>query len=712
MSKGKGKVRSTAKTVERAALSKLLPFFAPHFLGPFITVSGIIAHNAWGIHLPAAAIMPIVTLSIVAGLSFLTWRYAIPRNVVIRWHAVATVASAGLCFFLLQVFGGSVNPLALSFSPFSVALKWPSALAQLSLVVGFISAVSWNIRRLEVIRGEGEEQKQEEPADWHGIKKPRSSRVIDQDGNVTRLRARLDGGQISDDVARVVRRMGSDVGAIPNGVRVIPSDEVEGEVEIAFFWRDLLRNTVEWYGPDSIGMSCAMPVSIGVNEEQVIVMLSLVGNYDKHIAPSHLKIGGMPRSGKGILVILLLLNYMGRIDCMICLSDHSKGEQMIGLVRPGIVREKFWVEQDEAGCLNMAKAIVRSIRDRNMKLGQHGYSSWTPKAAQDPNLRMPAIFFFVEEAASLISKAPQTYTRIANEGLSAGVFMIVSLQRLSHSQVPTDLRAALASGICFGTDDDMDASFVLDESTMSTGVDPGQWKTRHPGRFMCSVNGVDDRVNLTPGRTFFGMTQEDFENYAREVSGALRHAGMAPDPVTRASLGPAFEAYVSGQPVVPETASRPAGPVSFDPTTVVTDDESESEDDEMDYDEENEDFEMDVEPADHPEDEDAMNPRKPLAAPSVEVDMTPAATPGRITRQLTPLEKEHVFRDVLSRFAGKEVTTGVVIEEWRKEFGYPEANQSPTVGRLLNRACDEWGLADRGKRGHYFVHPVRVNAHA
>jgi hypothetical protein len=694
--------RSTVHAVERQALSRALEFFAPHFVGPFVLGFGLLCHVMWGDHNSpfwAKAYIPLVMLLVFGGLSFLAWRYSAARPMVQRAHVVGSILWTGLLILLLDVLG------------------WKLPLVQLVLVSWLLIAISWNVRRLQVVRGDGDEKKEEaKPEEVFGIKKPRSITTVSESDTATVVRARLSKGQIASEVAKVSRNLGSMHGTIPNGVRVIESPTVEGELEIKFIWKDLLKATFPYAGPNNIGGSISDPMFFGVNEENEEMFVILGPNYDKGIAPGHLKIGGMPRSGKGVLVLILGCETCSRVDVFPMFSDHAKGEQMLGMLRPGLPREKTWINTTEGGVLVQGNALKRAMRARNKALGKAGYSSWTPKAFKDERLRMPALVWFIEEAASVIPKNQTLFTQLANEALSAGIFLVTSLQRLSHDQLPTSLRSAMSNGICFGTDDDVDAGFVLSDETLSTGVTPGQWKVRYPGRMMCSLNGVPDRMNLVPGRTFFGMTLEDFESFIPEIMSGL--SGIRPDldPVTREAFGEEFADYLSGggtdpeeTPEIDEPTTRPNGEVGYNAAAPVVRDSDRSES----MTTENEipdDDEFVIPESPEPIISDGMNPREELPGldgPDLELTIPGPRSMRRFSRQ----EKEKIWKDILVKFSGQSgVTTGQFVDEWCEALGMPEANQRSTVADFITDSCES-GLLTRERRGHFTV-PVSARAHA
>lgn len=699
----KGK-RSAAKAVERSVLHKVTEFVAPHLIGATILLFGLLAHLMWGDRNSpfwAKAYVPILLLGAFAGLSYVAWRYSAARPIFQRYHVTGSTLWAGLCIVLLDVLGPKIP------------------LIQLVLVSWLFLALAFNVRRLTVVRGDGDEKESEKEDEIFGIKRPTRTQVIEESPNATVARVRLAPGDIADQVTKVSRKLGSRSGTIPNGVRVIESEELEGELELKFIWKDLLKESFNWQGPRFIGGSILDPVYIGVNEEGQEVNFVFGPQYadGEFIPPSHLKIGGRPRSGKGVLVLMLVPEICSRVEVFPMISDHAKGEQMLGMLRPGLPRERSWINRTQNGVRTQAQAVLRAMRARNEALGKYGYSSWRPEAFHDPRLRMPALVWFIEEFTSAVRANPQLFTDIANEALSAGIYLIASMQRISHAEMPTSMRSAMASGICFKTEDENDDGFVLSDETLSTGTRPSQWGERTAGRAMCSLAGATDRMNKIPFKVYFAESLDAFESYIPEVMGALRNLRPELDPVTRSAFGDAFEEYVSGSGTDPESgASQPTTPPPasgmYDPNSEIVDDNDDDTEGEgivFTQDEIPGDDEYVVPKSPEPIISAGMNAREPLpnyGGPNIDLTEGMPKSTKKYSRQ----EKESIFAGIMIEFAGLTVETSTVVERWCELLGFPEAEQRATVNDFLQAARKE-GRITRLKRG-LWVFPARQHAHA
>jgi hypothetical protein len=678
---------------------KVHAYWPPWLAGPLVVALGNAAHWYWGRTLPAAGIVPLVLVLSVAVLSALTHRYASPRNNVQQWHAVLSVAVLGLSLVLVELFGTG----------------WPpDALGQAVLYLSAVLALSWNIRRFEVVRGGGQDSHEGTSAeeDWHGLKKPRSLKVTSADEKKTQAKVKLSAGQTAKDVEAALGAMGSSLGTITSGIRV-EKGKREGEVELTALWEDQLTDAVGWNGPEHIGGSISDPISLGVNEQGKNVLLRIGGDYNKGIQPGAVKIVGMPGSGKGICAVIMQVNLRGRVDVFPVISDHAKGEQMLAMLRPGMPKGKAWInavgdgetgpEKAMARAKTQGQAILRAIAARNKALGDGGFSSWRPEAFtkgfewRGQHIKMPALVYHIEEFAPIGTASPQLFTTIGEQGRSAGVFLIVSTQRASHDRFPTSLRSLIPNGICYGAFDDTDVGFALSDGVTAGGATPAEWQTKYPGRAMAELNGAEPGMERIPWKTHYASSVDEFESYVKEVMAYLLPMAPDLDPCTAEAFGQPYRDYLNGTTTTVKAPAQPA------PAAVPGEDDYEGEDemddpagsdegDEMDEEDPNEaEYVKPVAPAGC--DASNIDPHQPLAdytGPAY--DLTPPPSPGRQARVLSPAEKRVLFREILQRLADEgrtEVRTGELVDIWTEELGHPEANKSPEVNRLITDAAAE-----------------------
>jgi hypothetical protein len=694
---------------------KVHALWPPWTAGPLVLILGELAHHFWGRTLPSAGIVPLVLVLTTVGLSALTHRYAAPRKPVQQWHAVLSVAVLGLSLVLVEMFGAGLS----SWPPV------PNVLGQVVLFMSAVLALSWNIRRFEVVRGTGDDKHGQDSTeeDWHGLKKPRLLKVTETSTKQTRAKVKLAAGQTAKDVEAALGPVGSDLGTVTNGIRV-ERGAMEGEVDLTLLWEDPLTEAVGWDGPEHVGGSIADPISLGVNEQGKKVLLNMGGGYGNDDAvPGHVKIIGMPRSGKGVCVIIIWTNLRARRDVYPVINDAAKGEQLLMFLRPGMPREKAWIDTTLSGAKVQAQAVLRAVSARNKALGDAGFSSWEPKAFSEgfmwkgQRIHMPAIVFHVEEFAPVGMASPNLFTTIGEQALSAGIFLIVSTQRASHDRFPTSLRSLIPNGICYGAHDDTDVSFALPDGATDGGASPAQWQTKYKGRAMASLNGQPDGMERIPFKTHYAASKEEFEDYVKETMPYLGRLAPDLDPCTAEAFGQPYMDYLAGD----DTKATPP------PKTVTSDDDEDDEDpstgkqdeDDMDDDDPNEAEYVKPPLPEGLEGAEHIDPRQPLPEwQGPDIDLTPPPSPGhwRPGHNPTPQEKRALFREILQHLADTgelEVTTGRLIELWTEALGNPRAKQAATVGRFIADAAAEdlvdgepndlLGCLERGKRGRFRI---------
>ncbi|GAA3063490.1 hypothetical protein GCM10020000_53660 [Streptomyces olivoverticillatus] len=92
------------------------------------------------------------------------------------------------------------------------------------------------------------------------------------------------------------------------------------------------------------------------------------------------------------------------------------------------------------------------------------------------------------------------FTGIAQEARSAGISLVVSLQRPSYDQMSTSTRASLPSVVALGCDA-RDEGFSLPDEVLAAGAHPGAWGNRRPGYCYVVSPGIPEDRYPSPGRT-------------------------------------------------------------------------------------------------------------------------------------------------------------------------------------------------------------------
>ncbi|MBW5485268.1 sporulation protein SsgA, partial [Streptomyces bambusae] len=216
----------------------------------------------------------------------------------------------------------------------------------------------------------------------------------------------------------------------------------------------------------------------------------------------------------------------------------------------------------------MVEAVQAAIPARTRWLGAHGYRQWVPAAAQQQTSQehtcrpdghacgcpgMPFMVAWFEEAANTLRVlGDDAFTGIAQEARSAGMALIVSLQRPSYDQMSTSTRASLPSVIALGCDP-RDEGFCLPDEVLAAGAHPGAWGNRRPGYCYVVSPGIPEDRYASPART------RRFTRRAVPVMEQLatwaQHNGAPADPVTAGALTSVAGHLYTGRPA-PTTAQQ------------------------------------------------------------------------------------------------------------------------------------------------------------
>ncbi|MEU8853048.1 sporulation protein SsgA, partial [Streptomyces sp. NPDC048564] len=140
-----------------------------------------------------------------------------------------------------------------------------------------------------------------------------------------------------------------------------------------------------------------------------------------------------------------------------------------------------------------------------------------------------------EEAAKLLRElGDDVFTGIAQEARSAGVSLVVSMQRASGYQLSTDTRASLPAAMCFGVKGD-DAGFALPEEVLDAGANPAAWGNKRKGYVYLVSAGVDEDLYANPARTFWTGPSGEYEKAAAWIVREFAAVRPELDAVTAAA---------------------------------------------------------------------------------------------------------------------------------------------------------------------------------
>ncbi|MFG2276981.1 plasmid transfer protein TraB [Streptomyces chartreusis] len=573
----------------------------------------------------------------------------------------------------------------------AACLAGPTAapLGDLYLMGGPVVALSWNVRmmmrRNPDAAGEGSDKGLLEKV---GLAKAKLARTEVEPNRVTARLALEPGEQTNDDVTSTLPRIASALDLPTTAVRYLPDPDSARQGELVIVPHDMLADTVRWEenGPAFPGGSITDPLVIGVYDDGSPLALWLPGDKKAGRNATHVLIAGMTGSGKGDGALNLQTEILTRTDVIMWLSD-PKGFQDFRPLLPAY----DWAVEGGAATEIMVEAVKAVIPARTTWLGQHNYRQWEAASAKpqtDPKhscskdgsaCGCPGLPFhvvwFEEAGVSLGLLGDDAFNSIANLARSAGMALVVSLQRPSHDQIATTTRDALGSRLCFGVPNATASGFMLPDTVVDAGAAPERWANRRPGYCYLVTPGVPEERYSSPGRTRW-FTDSAVSLMETVAQWAARNGAKA-DPVTE------------------KAAATVAGNAYTERRRVDVDATDDTEDGEMTN---------EHEPLVDAEDT-VINPEQELEAPE-QGDDTPIF--GQDTgRKPKPEEARRLLAQAIAEFEaeGRMVIGPKDFYDWCDKHNLSR----PWVSARLTEAYKEGRLADAG-RGRWRIVPQMSHA--
>jgi hypothetical protein len=474
---------STGGTVRAYLLNRAKPH-----LPPWLTVGGIgLAGGGASLMWAGSAAAGVgLTLSSVA-LTGVTWWAGRSTSTQRRLHSAITVAAGSAWFTAAALAGPLTGPLP-----------------DLYLMGGATLALSWNVRLVLRTPDSAGENSDKGLLAKVGLAKAQIGQPKVEPNKVTVPYALPAGEGTNQDVTKALPGLAAALDVPANAVRNRPDPESAARGTFTIVPKDMLREVIWYPGPSNPGGSIADPIVIGVYEDGRQLQLTIT-------EALHLLIMGVTGSGKTEGAIDVLCEVFSRRDVIGWLSDPKRGQDL-GEAFPAC----DWVVDTPAGAEMMIEALKVAVPARQKWLGEHKYRSWEPAAAEQQNdpahscrkgtacgcPGMPYLVAWFEEAANTLRAIDDdVFTGIAQEARSAGVWLVISMQRASGYQISTDTRASLPASLCFGVDE-KDAQFALPSEVLDAGANPGAWGNKRPGYNFLVAKGIDEELWPTPGRTF------------------------------------------------------------------------------------------------------------------------------------------------------------------------------------------------------------------
>jgi hypothetical protein len=536
---------SDAGGVGKYLLHRAKPHIPPWLSWGATGIAGALGHWRWGDNAAAGVGLTLASVALTGA----TWWAGKSTSQQRRLHSAITVAASSAWLTGAALAGPTAGPLD-----------------DLYLMGGPALALSWNVRMLmrHTPEAAGEGGGDKGLLAKVGLARAQIGAAKVEPNRVTAPVALEPGEQTNDDVTRSLARLASALDLPTSAVRYTPSPDSARRGELVIVPEDMLAEVVEWQGPSNLGGSIAEPLVIGRYDDGAPLVIWLPGDPDAGRNSTHVLVAGGTGSGKGDTALNLLTEVLSRRDVLVWFSD-PKAFQDFAPLRPGL----DWGVEGGTPTEVMVAAVEAVIPARTGWLGAHGYRQWVPAAAQEQTSRehtcrpdgrpcgcpgMPFLVTWFEEAANTLrALGDDAFTGIAQEARSAGVSLIVSLQRPSYDQMSTSTRASLPSVIALGCDP-RDEGFSLPDEVLAQGAHPGAWGNRRPGYCYVVSPGIPEDRYASPGRTR-RFTQRAVPVMELLGTWAQRNGATA-DPITAgAATGVAGTAYTGR---TPDGAPQPA----------------------------------------------------------------------------------------------------------------------------------------------------------
>ncbi|MEU3914453.1 plasmid transfer protein TraB [Streptomyces sp. NPDC029721] len=532
-------------------LHRVKPHLPPWLGLAGVGLAGAVGHWRWGESAAAGVGLTLASVALTGG----TWLMGKSTGKQRRLHSAVTVAAGSAWATAACLAGPTADPVG-----------------DLFLMGGPVVALSWNVRMVLRHNPEGSASGSGDGGllEKVGLARAQIGAARVEPNRVTAPVALEAGEQTNDDVAKALARIASALDLPTSAVRYMPSADSARRGELVIVPEDMLTQPADWPGPSNLGGSIADPLVIGRYDDGAPLQLWLPGDPKSKRNATHLLIAGGTGSGKGETALNVMLEILSRRDVLLWLSDPKMFQDFRPLL-PGL----DWAAEGGTPTEVMVEAIRAVIPARTRWLGEHSYRQWVPEAAQQQTSRehtcrpdgrpcgcpgMPFVVAWAEEAANTLRQmGDDAFTGIAQEARSAGVSLVISLQRPSYDQMSTSTRASLPSVVALGCDP-RDEGFSLPDSVLDAGAHPGAWGNRKPGYCYVVSPGIPEDRYPSPARTF-AVPHTAADEIAALAQWA-QHNGASADPITAgAARSVAGNAY-TGRPAPGQSATpAPLRPV-------------------------------------------------------------------------------------------------------------------------------------------------------
>jgi hypothetical protein len=629
-----------------------------------------------------------------AGLVFHTFTvFARRKDVKVPFDAAITVGLACAWVIATAMFGLFHNPHV---------PVWPQLYRIPELVVksftlpiwgswlggGVLVAVAWNIRRA-AMTAVGEEEKHDDETPLQKALDGAKMYAIESNdkGQVT---ARLEGDrgrQTSDDLQKLAAHIEAARGLREGAVRIAKDPNDRGAATMVVTPHDPLKTDLDWAGPSLPGGHLAdAPIPFSVAEDGEIGMMWFPGDEAAGRNLVHYLVEGANGSGKSMgwraAVTDALTRTAGAGVRLHGVDVSGKWRQTFG----PLIRFMTSLAIDNKSAKKLIREMSAYVAQKQERMGAAGHTQWSKECGE------PFDIFWLEEGSEIAAES-QELTRAAERWRSAGVMLVIVIQRASWDNVDTTTRSQLGGATAYGVNDGGKSSnsLSLPSVAIDQGADPSRWGSRHPGRHYLITSTTPEERMAIPHKSP-KTTNAQIEAALNEHCTPVRAADgeLLGAPATAPATAPS-----------PVSAYRPpAGPAEPDYDADYGDDE-----------------EMTPIPQD-PDPSIVVDPDQPIRPPDA-AENIPMIVPGAGGPKISKADFRALIQTHLRTILvleGRSRTQAADVHRMRPETGYSREEVRKELVRLCEGPyidADEYRLRrdDADRLGVYEVyHAALANA--
>ncbi len=389
-----------------------------------------------------------------------------------------------------------------------------------------IVALSWCIRRWALRDEDSFTEEAENPFEAAGLGEARIDKRNSREvAGGHRFRLRLPIGKTIEDAKNKRTALAQIAGKPRTLVHVSETpNAIEGQVDITILKEDPFKQPYWWKGPEHPGESIVLPISYATYDTGERPNLYVAGK--NGASSQHFLTMGMSGAGKSKAWQVIYGSVLTRKEVSVIFGDPAKGMQTGGPLASGL--EWFATTYDE--CLEQIQAVIRAIPARTDYLTSRGLDHWQSGCG------LNFVIFHLEEAARFAEV--DELVEMIEAARSAGICIVISLQKATNDRLKTSARYNLGGNMCFGVKMKSDARFGLSEYAIEAGAMPHIWQDKKPGYHYLEAHGLDATMAGHPLRSDW----IDIADLERQIDGA-GHLRTQLDTTTVDALGLPYAQY-------------------------------------------------------------------------------------------------------------------------------------------------------------------------